>query len=486
MDSVSSIVLGTPTSPGKGAPAATPGFGDFAALFLQEMGSTQQKPAATKPLTTDKGKTRDEAKPEVDPSQLLAANLQIPVMQAVPVENLKAAQEAPTPALPDKKAEPATALTFEALAQPSLSTERALETKPQQPLAVGDPQPEVKSAESKKKFAVEVHPDAAPAKEIAPKSEKPETVKATTENLAPVNTPAPEKSAIHKSEASKLEVATPYIKPAETKPGHPIESLAASSVQVALKQTLPAQSKIATVAKTTLPNARAFADGKVSAEPNLKANSTPAAPPQPEREESKKHTELACKDTPAMVETKSTGQVNPVAHTASSELTTASPKRSGEATNAPALPKQDLSAQDTSVAGPATVALHSAKLLDSLGRSELRVGMKMGDLGNVEIRTQLHHDQVRAEISVERGDLGHTLAAELPALQQKLRDHDVPIASIVVNHQAAAGSGSFERGSQQQQQATTPMAHVFGVESFHSISSPEETHSTDSALDIHI
>src|SRR6185369_1423013 len=132
------------------------------------------------------------------------------------------------------------------------------------------------------------------------------------------------------------------------------------------------------------------------------------------------------------------------------------------------------------------LSLHSARLLESLGQSELRVGMKMGDLGNVEIRTQLHHDQLRAEISVERGDLGRTLAAEMPAVQQKLRDHDIPLASIVVNHQAAAGSGSFERGSQQQQQMTTPMAHVFGVDPMMFSSSPEEPRVTDSALDVRI
>jgi flagellar hook-length control protein FliK len=112
--------------------------------------------------------------------------------------------------------------------------------------------------------------------------------------------------------------------------------------------------------------------------------------------------------------------------------------------------------------------------------------MKMGDLGNVEIRTQLHHDQLHAEISVERGDLSRTLAAELPALQQKLHEQDMPLASIVINHQAAAGSGSFDRGSQQQQQAYTPMSHVFGVDSPVANFSPDEMRNTETGLDIRI
>jgi hypothetical protein len=281
---------------------------------------------------------------------------------------------------------------------------------------------------------------------------------------------------------------------AAAKTVHALESLASSAVKIALKQTLPAQSELATASTTgALPNARAFAASMTADAQTRQNNSSHATgatqESQSAHDQPKKQTEAAATATQSGVDTQARDQVNAAGPVVSSGLNPENPKQSlgtaapgGTATTA----RQELPVHETPVAVSSPLSLHSARLLESLGQSELRVGMKMGDLGNVEIRTQLHHDQLRAEISVERGDLGRSLAAEMPAVQQKLRDHDIPLASIVVNHQAAAGSGSFERGSQQQQQMTTPMAHVFGVDPMISSSSPEETRVTDSALDVHI
>jgi hypothetical protein len=217
---------------------------------------------------------------------------------------------------------------------------------------------------------------------------------------------------------------------------------------------------------------------------------TPVRETQTTHDQSKKQSGEESNSAPSAsnpTQTQTQAQINLAARVISQDSSSDQPHEttSAAAGNAAPLPKQDSTAAEHIGTTAAPISLNSARLLEGLGQSELRVGMKMGDLGNVEIRTQLHHDQLHAEISVERGDLSRTLAAELPALQQKLHEQDVPLASIVVHHQASAGSGSFERGSQQQQ-AFTPMAHVFGVDAMPPSFSPEEIRSTESGLDIHI
>jgi hypothetical protein len=94
----------------------------------------------------------------------------------------------------------------------------------------------------------------------------------------------------------------------------------------------------------------------------------------------------------------------------------------------------------------------SAQLIEKVSQSELRLGMRTGEFGSVEIRTTFDHQQLRAEISSERGELGQALSAELPGFEQRLREHDVPLSTVVV-HQANAGGGGFDRPPRQQQPA---------------------------------
>ncbi len=70
--------------------------------------------------------------------------------------------------------------------------------------------------------------------------------------------------------------------------------------------------------------------------------------------------------------------------------------------------------------------------------------MHMGDLGNVEIKTQLQHQQLRAEISVEHAELGHVLSGEMPGLEQRLRDQNIPLASVIVRDQSAGTPGRVQ------------------------------------------
>jgi hypothetical protein len=105
-----------------------------------------------------------------------------------------------------------------------------------------------------------------------------------------------------------------------------------------------------------------------------------------------------------------------------------------------------------------TTGVSSAKLIDRLGQSELIFGVKTRDLGHIEVSTTLDRHQVSATISVERGDLGRALATELPGLNKKFADLDMPLAKIVVHDQSASTSTGSERRSQHEEarQAAPP------------------------------
>jgi len=106
-----------------------------------------------------------------------------------------------------------------------------------------------------------------------------------------------------------------------------------------------------------------------------------------------------------------------------------------------------------------TSAIHSAKLVERMGETELRLGIRAGEFGSVDVRTSMVRNQFTAEISTERGELGRALAAELPSLQNRLTDQRVPVASITVQDQTgghSAPSGQQHPRNTQQVYPTNP------------------------------
>jgi flagellar hook-length control protein FliK len=93
---------------------------------------------------------------------------------------------------------------------------------------------------------------------------------------------------------------------------------------------------------------------------------------------------------------------------------------------------------------PASV-VHSGKLLQRIGETELRLGLHTGEFGSVDIRTSMIRNQFTAEISAERGDLGRMLAAELPSLHTRLAEQHVPVANITVQTQTGGQSAPSEQ-----------------------------------------
>jgi len=89
-------------------------------------------------------------------------------------------------------------------------------------------------------------------------------------------------------------------------------------------------------------------------------------------------------------------------------------------------------------------AIHAARLIQSMGQSEMRVGMRSNEFGNISISTSSNKDQVSAQISLEHGELARTLATHLPEMQARLGGEQTMDVRIDMNGAAAGqGTGSF-------------------------------------------
>jgi flagellar hook-length control protein FliK len=92
-----------------------------------------------------------------------------------------------------------------------------------------------------------------------------------------------------------------------------------------------------------------------------------------------------------------------------------------------------------------TSQVHSAKLVERVGEAELRLGIRAGEFGSVDVRTSMIRNQFTAEISTERGELGRAMAAELPSLQNRLSEQRVPVANITLQNQTGNQSTASEQ-----------------------------------------
>jgi hypothetical protein len=121
-----------------------------------------------------------------------------------------------------------------------------------------------------------------------------------------------------------------------------------------------------------------------------------------------------------------------------------SPQEPGQTNQKSATASQTPLPGDPSVAYP-TSMVQSAKLVERIGEAELRLGIRSGEFGSVDIRTSMIRNQFTAEISVERGELGRVMAAELPGLQSRLAEQRVPVTSITLQNHAGDPSTASEQ-----------------------------------------
>ena len=129
----------------------------------------------------------------------------------------------------------------------------------------------------------------------------------------------------------------------------------------------------------------------------------------------------------------------------------------GVAVLSPAAPApagvSDHTAKTAQTAPPVTVVIpqalpviNTAKLIQSMGQSEMRVGMRSTDFGNISISTSSTRDLISAQISLEHGELARTLATHLPEMQAKFGGNQAMHVRIDMSGQPAGQSGGTSAG----------------------------------------
>jgi len=117
--------------------------------------------------------------------------------------------------------------------------------------------------------------------------------------------------------------------------------------------------------------------------------------------------------------------------------------------------KTPVSAAIASAAVPTELPIiNTAKLIQNMGQSEMRVGMHSTEFGNISISTSTTRDSISAQISLDHGELAKVLAAHLPEMQAKMGGNQAVDVRIGMNSdksgQGAGTSGSAANGSANQ------------------------------------
>jgi hypothetical protein len=118
------------------------------------------------------------------------------------------------------------------------------------------------------------------------------------------------------------------------------------------------------------------------------------------------------------------------------------PSGNADATNSSAADVQSLS------------TVNSARLIQSMHQSEMRLGMYSAEFGSISINTSLTHQSIAAQISMDHSALGHALSAHLSAIEEKLSNaYGVQARVDVRDGSTSSGNSSAHSGEKQQHQA---------------------------------
>jgi hypothetical protein len=170
------------------------------------------------------------------------------------------------------------------------------------------------------------------------------------------------------------------------------------------------------------------------------------------------------------------GAVQTPMQAVSHEGATAQRTASGTSDAAHAGKAQDLPASAHLADGDVVAAsgINSAKLIQTMGETEMHVGMHSAEFGDISIRTSLSQQQMVTQISLDHNDLSQTISTHLSAVQTKLGEEYGLHASIEINNQGAPLSGGQGNSSQRDQQSfarCTGGKSVVSVELNESVSS---------------
>jgi trimeric autotransporter adhesin len=125
---------------------------------------------------------------------------------------------------------------------------------------------------------------------------------------------------------------------------------------------------------------------------------------------------------------------------------------SGTAEGKAAATSENLPSDALNPAGAAgSPGINSARLIQSMSESEMRVGMRSTEFGDISIRTMVTQQQVQAQISVDHSELSNVLSSHIPAIQAKFGNELGLQATVEVNQSGMSFSGERGQSSPQQQ-----------------------------------
>jgi hypothetical protein len=109
-----------------------------------------------------------------------------------------------------------------------------------------------------------------------------------------------------------------------------------------------------------------------------------------------------------------------------------------------------------------TSGINSARLIQAVGETEMRVGMHSLEFGDISIRTSVTQQQMVTQISVDHGALGAEISSRIPSMQEKLGSDHGMHASIQIEQSGSslANDNGRDESSQREQKSSFRSAAV--------------------------
>jgi len=99
----------------------------------------------------------------------------------------------------------------------------------------------------------------------------------------------------------------------------------------------------------------------------------------------------------------------------------------------------------------ASSSINTAKLLQTMSESEMRVGIRSTEFGEISIRTSVSQQQMVTQISLDHSDLSQTIASHIATVQTKLGEDYGIHASIEVHNLGSSLANGSGQSSQREQ-----------------------------------
>jgi hypothetical protein len=100
-------------------------------------------------------------------------------------------------------------------------------------------------------------------------------------------------------------------------------------------------------------------------------------------------------------------------------------------------------------------SINTARLIQSMSETEMRVGMHSSEFGEISIRTTVSQQQMLTQISLDHNELSQAISAHVSGAQAKLGDEHGLHALIEINNQGASFASNSGQSSPREQRTTS-------------------------------